>query len=89
MDDVSSQWKQLFENWPNAIPKNGMVVTTFGETITFVNFLISPGILLIERDKPDSSGARKVMISYSAISAVKISSPMEIGRFTVMGFQSS
>jgi hypothetical protein len=81
------EWQQLFENWPDSMPRQAMVVTNFGETITFVNFLLSPGILLLERDKPDTSGARKVMVSWQAISAVKIPSPMELGRFTVMGFQ--
>jgi hypothetical protein len=87
--EQENHWRSLFENWPNSIPKQGMLVTNFGETITFVNFLISPGILMIERDKPDSYGARKVMLVYEAISAIKIASPMELGRFTVMGFQAS
>jgi hypothetical protein len=52
------------------------------------SFLISSGILLVERDKPDVLGARKVMVAYGAIAAVKIASPMELARFQVMGFQS-
>lgn len=85
--ESTDQWKSLFENWPESIPHQGLLVTNFGESIPFVSFLLSPGILLVERDKPDSSGARKVMIAYSAISAVKVTSPMEMARFQVMGFQ--
>ncbi len=64
-----------------------MLVTTFNEHVPFNGFLISGGILLVERDKPDTYGSRKVMVSYSAIQAVKLTSTMEIGRFQVMGFQ--
>lgn len=85
--DAADAWKTLFESWPQTIPKQGLLVTSFNETIPFNNFLISGGILLVERDIPDSHGARKVMVTYSAISAVKIASPMELGRFQVLGFQ--
>lgn len=84
---TTEAWRNLFENWPDSIPRQGLLVTTFQETIPFVNFLISGSILLVERDKPDSVGARKVMIVYDAISAVKITNPMELARFQVMGFQ--
>ena len=47
----------------------------------------SDAILIVERDKPDSHGARKVMISYDKISAVKITSVLELAQFQVMGFQ--
>lgn len=86
MDNAES-WRALFENWPEAIPRDGILVTTYGESITFTNFLISGGILLVERDKPDVVGARKVMVAYGAIAALKIASPMELARFQVMGFQ--
>lgn len=84
---TSDAWRTLFENWPQTIPRQGIVVTTFQETIPFVNYMISGSILLLERDKPDTSGARKVMLAYEAISAVKISAPLELARFQVMGFQ--
>jgi len=85
--EAAEAWKTLFESWPQTIPKQGILVTTFNETIPFNNFLISGGILLVERDNPDSHGARKVMVTYSAISALKIASPMELSRFQVLGFQ--
>lgn len=85
--EAADAWRSLFENWPESIPREGLLATTFGETIPFTGFLISGGILLVERDKPDTHGARKVMLAYEAISAVKILSPMELARFQVMGFQ--
>ena len=85
--DAADSWRSLFENWPAAIPREGLVVTNFQETIAFVNFMVSGGILMVERDKPDTYGARKVMVSYDAISAVKLTSPLEMANFQVMGFQ--
>ena len=85
--EAGEAWRNLFENWPESIPRQGVVVTTFGESINFINFLISGGLLLVERDKPDSVGARKVVLSYDSLSAVKLASTMELARFQVMGFQ--
>ena len=69
--DISDCWRELFCQWPEAIPREGIIVTTFQETIPFINFMTSGGVLLVERDRPDSSGARKVMVAFGAIAAVK------------------
>jgi hypothetical protein len=82
-------WRNLFENWPAAIPRSGLIVTTFGETMPFRDFLISGSILLIDRDVPDSLGTRKVMLAYESIAAVKFTSTLDLARFQVMGFQGS
>ena len=87
--DTSESWRSLFENWPDSIPRQGLIVTTFQEAIPFANFLISGGLLLLERETPDSHGTRTVMLPYLAISAVKITNPIELTRFQVMGFQVS
>ena len=80
-------WRGIFENWPEAIPREGLIITNFGETIAFNDFMVSAGIVLIDRERPDSAGARKVMIAYDAISAIKLTSILELARFQVMGFQ--
>ncbi len=85
--ETGEAWRALFESWPEAVPRQGMVVTKFQETIPFTDFLVSAGIVMLERDKPDSLGARKVMVAYDAIAAVKLTSPAELARFQVMGFQ--
>jgi len=84
---AAEAWRSLFENWPESIPRQGLLVTSFNETIQFKDFLISGSILLIERETPDTYGARKVMIGYDGILAVKITNPMELSRFQAMGFQ--
>lgn len=84
---TAEAWRTLFENWPETIPRQGILVTTYAETIPFRDFLISGAILLVERETPDSLGARKVMVAYDGIAAVKIANPMDLARFQVMGFQ--
>lgn len=85
--ETSEAWRALFENWPEAIPRQGLLVTSYQETIPFAGFMISGAILLLDRDKPDSLGARKVLLSYDQISAVKLTTTLDIGAFQVMGFQ--
>lgn len=85
----AENWRSILENWPAAIPKQGIVITNYQESIPFQNFLLSSGVVLFERDKPDSLGARKVMLSYEAICAIKLTDPMELARYQVMGFQST
>ena len=80
-------WRALFENWPASVPRRGLVITTFNESIPFVGYLISGGILLLDRDKPDTLGARKVMLAYDAISAVKITDVVDLVTFQALGFQ--
>ncbi|GAB4139025.1 MAG: hypothetical protein Tsb009_07680 [Planctomycetaceae bacterium] len=85
--ESAESWRALFENWPEVIPREGMLVTKFNETISFVGYLISGGLLIVERDKPDTHGARKVIVPYEQICGVKLPTPMELARFQVMGFQ--
>jgi len=80
-------WRNLFQHWPASVPKQATLVTNFGEQITFVNFLVSGTAVLVERDKPDTIGARKVVIDFAAISALKINDPADLARYQVLGFQ--
>ncbi len=85
--DSADSWRMLFSSWPANMPRTGLIVTNFGENITFINFMTSGGILLVERDRPDSSDARKVMIAYQAIAAVKSTSTMDFDNFKAFGFE--
>jgi hypothetical protein len=84
--DTSEYWRDLFMNWPATIPRQGIIVTA-QETIPFINFMNSRGVLLIERDRPDSSGARKVMVIYSAITAIKLTTTSDFPEYRAMGFE--
>lgn len=84
---AADTWSNLFQHWPASVPRQGTLVTTFGEQIPFVNFLVSGTAVLVERDKPDTLGARKVVLDYTAISALKLTDPSDIARYQVLGFQ--
>ena len=85
--NTGEYWKSLFENWPSSVPRRGLLITTFNDSVAFVNYMMSGGILLLERDRPDTVGARKVMIAYDAISAVKITDVVDLAKFEELGFQ--
>ncbi|HVJ86610.1 MAG TPA: hypothetical protein VM452_13255 [Caulifigura sp.] len=85
--DAGQGWRQVFKSWPAGYPKNGLVVTTFQETIPFCNFMLSEDILLLERDKPDAQGARKAMVAFSAIAGLKLTDVFELSKFAAFGFQ--
>ncbi|MCX7386185.1 MAG: hypothetical protein WCO86_08465 [Planctomycetota bacterium] len=80
--------RRIFAEWPVSIPKAGLVVTIFGESIPFSSFMLSGDLLLLERKTPDALGARRVLICFDAIHAIKILESIEMARFTAMGFQS-
>lgn len=84
--DGSNVWKTLFENWAPSVPRRGIVVTLYGENIAFVGYMLSEGVVLLDRDKPDTVGGRKVMLAYDQIACVKIVDPLELVRFQAMGF---
>ena len=85
--NTGEYWRALFETWPSSVPRRGLLITTFNESIAFVGYLMSGGILLLERDRPDTVGARKVMVAYDAIAAVKITDVIDLAKFEALGFQ--
>jgi hypothetical protein len=64
-----------------------MIVTTFGENVPFVDFMLCGNLILLDRGMPDTAGARRVMLEVSGVSAIKIIDPIEMARFTAWGFQ--
>ena len=85
--ESSEFWRTLFENWPEVIERHGIVISKQGETIPFVDFLISGGLLLLERSSPDAVGSRKVIVAYESIALIKMTTTAELTRFQAMGFQ--
>lgn len=85
--DSSESWRSLFENWPDAIERQGTIISKQGASIPFINFLISGGLLLLDRGRPDAEGARKVIVAYDSIALIKLSTTSELSIFQSMGFQ--
>ena len=83
---VADHWRQIFDNWPRQLPRKGMAITTFNETIPFRDFIYSEGVILLDRDGPDSLGARKIMLPFAHISNIKFTDVIEFAQFEPMGF---
>lgn len=83
---MTTSWRHCFQNWPKDVPPKGVVVTTLNEQIPFEGFLFSDALLLLERKTPDTSGARKVILSYESIAAVKLVDVMRSRAWESLGF---
>lgn len=80
-------WQILFQRWPDSIPKLGIVVNSLNEGITFCNFQVSDYSVLLERDRPDTMGARTAIVPWEEIVTVKLTSPIESSLYQDMGFR--
>jgi hypothetical protein len=81
-----STWQQYFQNWPQDVPPRGIVVTRFDEQVPFDGFLTSDTMLLLQRRTPDNAGARKVLLTYDDVAAVKFVDVVRSKAFETIGF---
>ncbi len=86
MEANSSYWCEFFTRWPAELPRRGLLVTSFNEQIMFATFSPSSHVLLLERQTPDSLGARTVVVPYEQISAVKFTDVVKTRLFKSLGF---
>jgi len=87
VDVTPEVWRNFFVNWPKGIERQGVVVTNFNDQVPFVNFLLSEHMILLSRRAPDAVGARKVIMPYGNIVAVKIVDPVNDEVFEAAGFK--
>ncbi len=76
----------MFTRWPAELAREGVLVTHFDEQIVFAGFMTSDNMLLIDRRTPDTLGARKIMLSYNQIAAVKFTEVVKSSVFRAAGF---
>jgi hypothetical protein len=79
-------WKSYFTNWPEGVPRRGVLVSTLNEATPFKGFMVQGELLLLERVNPDPLGARFNLMSYEAINCVKLTDPLKESVFTAAGF---
>ena len=84
--DAAEIWRHCFQEWPEDVPRRGVLVTSFAEQIPFDGFAASDQMLLAERRSPDTAGARMVIIPYQNIAALKIVDVLKAKAFSRMGF---
>lgn len=83
----SMNWQTLFENWPEEIPRNGIVVNTLNEPMPFKGFMLAGEMVLLERSNPDQLGARYIVMKYESMELVKIVHPLNTAAFLPIGFK--
>lgn len=79
-------WFSIFSNWPAALPRKGVLVTSLNETIAFKDFWLKDELLLVERIAPDAMGARFVVLNYEVINLVKFTNPLSAAEIASAGF---
>lgn len=84
---ASLDWQRLFENWPDTIPRNGIVVNTLNEALPFKGFMLAGEMVLLERTNPDQLGARYIVMKYDSMELVKIIHPLKTDSFLPLGFK--
>jgi hypothetical protein len=67
--------------------RRGIIVATFGEQIPFSGFWISANLLLLERQTPDSLGARTILMPLDQIAALKLVDVFKLKAFQPLGFE--
>ncbi len=83
---TDSGWLRLFAEWPAEMPRRGIAVTTFGEQIPFSGFRTSETFLFLERQTPDSLGARTIIVPYVNLAAVKLTDVVKASSIQNLGF---
>ncbi len=87
MPIVLDNWRDFFTQWPAEMHRRGIVVTSFGEQIPFSAFWTSSNLLLLERQTPDSLGARTIVLAFTQITALKIVDVLKLNAFQTIGFE--
>ncbi len=88
MESSISTWKDFFSHWPTNVHRRGILITAFNEQIPFSNFNYSPEFLFIERQTPDSLGARIILLRFDQIVSLKIMDVLKPRQFPEVGFDS-
>lgn len=84
-----SDFHRILTEWPVSIERKGIIITSFGESVPFVEYMLSGNLVLVDRGVPDTAGARRVIVAIDSIVGIKITDPIEMARFTAMGFQAN
>jgi hypothetical protein len=69
--DETATWRDFFTQWPTAIKRKGIVVSSFDEQIPFDDFLVSQTIIVLQRPTPDAVGGRHVALPLCDVRAMK------------------
>jgi hypothetical protein len=80
------KWSQLLNNWPEGLPKKGLITTTLDELIPFKGFMLSEEMAVLERTTPDPSGTRCILLGFETIAQIKLIDPPNESILAAAGF---
>ncbi len=83
---MEQNWIEVLRNWPEGIARRGIVVTTFNESVEFCSYMLLGTVLLLERERPDAAGGRRVMVQLASVAMIKILDPVGMEQFAGFGF---
>ena len=86
MDEMGTIWRNFFASWPDGLRQSGVIVASNADQVPFVSFLMAEHVVMLERPAPDTVGARKVVMPYNQIQAIKITDPVGNDVFADAGF---
>jgi hypothetical protein len=87
--DTNTAWKEMLKNWPPDVARRGVLVTSYEDQIPFDGFIVNDNLLLLERKTPDTSGARKVIMSFDSVVAIKLIDVVRSKSLPGLGFVGS
>ncbi len=87
LSETTGVWKRYFQDWPEAIPRRGILVNRLGEQIPFKAFMTQAEVVLLERTNPDTLGARFLVVPYCEVGIVKLTDPLKQSVFEESGYQ--
>jgi hypothetical protein len=68
---AAETWKSVFAEWPEGMPRRGLLVNSQDETTPFKGFMIKDELLLLDRANPDPAGTRFVLVRFEDIMTLK------------------
>lgn len=86
---TTQSWKTFFTDWPAAFPRGGVLVSTLNEMIPFRRFWLKDDFVLLERNAPDATGGRYVLMGFDVINSVKFVNPLKDEMIAQAGFDAA
>jgi hypothetical protein len=80
-------WKSFLNDWPGGLQRQGVLITGWDEQVPFSSFLTRQDLVMFERRNPDTNGARRILIGYDEVKAVKIVEVVKDKPFRDAGFR--
>lgn len=80
--------QQLLAEWPAAIERKGTIITSWGDSVPFVDYMLNGDLLLLIRSQPDAHGTRRLIMNLKDVNGIRIVEAIDPTRFQAMGFQS-